>query len=338
MERERPLISVIVPVYNVEDYLERCLDSLLMQTYPRIEIILVDDASQDKSAALCDGYAARNKQVQAVHFPKNRGPSAARNQGILQAQGEYISFVDADDQVEKELLEKLYESMTETGAQISACGADGIELKQGPAAVYGQREAVCCLARGFPFNLVPWGKLYCARLVKENLSREDIFYSEDLLFLYSVLKQVSRVSYRPDILYHYTRREGSQMHSGASERKLTAFMAQDFVCREAEMYFPEAAEDFHLLALEANRCLAVLTVKEGGEDVRTLAYLKRIQENTRQHFSFRSLARIPRMRDGAALLALCASPRGFWAAAAAFTWVKGLGGCLRWKRKDRKSV
>ena len=145
MERERPLISVIVPVYNVEDYLERCLDSLLMQTYPKVEILLVDDASRDKSASICDAYAARNQWVQVVHLPKNRGPSAARNQGILQAQGEYISFVDADDQVEKELLEKLYKSLTEAGAQISACGADGIELKEGPAAVYGRREAVCCL-------------------------------------------------------------------------------------------------------------------------------------------------------------------------------------------------
>lgn len=104
------------------------------------------------------------------------------------------------------------------------------------------------------------------------------------------------------------------------------------------MYFPEAAEDFRLLALEANRCLAVLTVKEGGEDGRTLAYLKRIQENTREHFSFGILARIPRKRDRAALLALCASARGFWAAAAAFTWMKGLGGWLRWKSKDRKSA
>lgn len=326
MERERPLISVIVPVYNVEDYLERCLDSLLMQTYPKVEILLVDDASRDKSASICDAYAARNQWVQVVHLPKNRGPSAARNQGILQAQGEYISFVDADDQVEKELLEKLYKSLTEAGAQISACGADSIELKEGPAAVYGRREAVCCLARGFPFNLVPWGKLYSASLVKDNLFREDIFYSEDLLFVYSVLKQVSRVSYRPDILYHYTRRDGSQMHSGASERKLTAFMAQDFVCREAELYFPEAAGDFHLLALEANRCLAVLTVKKGGENGQILSYLKRIQANTRRHFSWRTVKRCSRKRDAAALLALCTSVWGFWVTASAVTWMKRLGG------------
>ncbi len=323
---EKPLISVIVPVYNVGDYLERCMDSVLSQTYPNFEVVLVDDASTDQSSAVCNACAARDSRVRAVRLSQNRGPSAARNEGIRRARGAYISFVDADDRVEPDLLEKLYESLVQAGAEVSACGADGIDLKRGPAAVYTRSEAVCCLARGVPFNLVPWGKLYSAELVKKTLFPEDIFYSEDLLFLYSLLKQSRRVSYRPDILYHYTQREGSQMQSGASERKLTAFAAQDFVCEDAGVSFPEAAEDFRLLALEANRCLAVLTVKKGGEGGHTLGYLKRIQKNTRRHFSWRTVKRCPRKRDAAALLALCTSAWGFWAAASAFTWVKRLGG------------
>lgn len=323
---EKPLISVIVPVYNVGDYLEGCLNSLLAQTYPKIEVILVDDASTDNGGALCSAYVSRDSRIQAVRLPQNRGPSAARNEGVRRAQGTYVSFVDADDRVEPDLLEKLYESLTQAGAEISACGADGIDLKSGPAAVYTRSEAIRCLARGSPFNLVPWGKLYSAELVKKTLFPEDIFYSEDLLFLYSVLKQSRWVSYRPDILYHYTQREGSQMQSGASERKLTAFAAHDFVCEDAGVSFPEAAEDFRLLALEANRCLAVLTVKKGGEGGHTFGYLKQIQKNTRQHFSWRILKRFPRKRDAAALLALCASTRGFWAAASAVTWMKRLGG------------
>lgn len=323
---EKPLISVIVPVYNVGDYLERCMDSVLSQTYPNFEVVLVDDASTDQSGAVCDACAARDSRVRAVRLSQNRGPSAARNEGIRRARGAYISFVDADDRVEPDLLEKLYESLVQAGAEVSACGADGIDLKRGPTAVYTRSEAVRCLARGVPFNLVPWGKLYSAELVKKTLFPEDIFYSEDLLFLYSLLKQSRRVSYRPDILYHYTQREGSQMQSGASERKLTAFAAQDFVCEDAGVSFPEAAEDFRLLALEANRCLAVLTVKKGGEGGHTLGYLKRIQKNTRRHFSWRTVKRCPRKRDAAALLALCTSAWGFWAAASAFTWVKRLGG------------
>lgn len=323
---DKPLISVIVPVYNAGDYLKGCLDSLLAQTWPNFEIILADDASTDGSGQICDGYAGRDARVQAVHFPYNRGPSAARNEGICRAQGAYISFVDADDCVERDLLEKLYASLTQAGAEVSVCGADGIALKRGPAAVYTRSEAIRCLARGAPFNLVPWGKLYSAELVKKTLFSEDIFYSEDLLFVYSVLKQSRRVSYRPDILYHYTQREGSQMQSGASERKLTAFAAQDFVCQDAGVSFPETAEDFRLLALEANRCLAVLTVKKGGEGGHTLGYIKRIQKNTRRHFSWQILKRCPRKRDAAALLALCASAWCFWVAASAVTRMKRLGG------------
>lgn len=331
MKQERPLISVVVPVYNAAGFLEACLNSLLAQTYPSFEIILSDDASGDGSGSLCDACAARDSRVRVFHSPENRGPSAARNVGIRQARGAYISFVDADDRVEPDLLEKLYECLAEAGGDISTCGADGIDLKSGPAAVYSREEAVRCLARGAPFNLVPWGKLYRAELVKSAPFQEDIFYSEDLLFLYSVLKRAQRVCYRPDVLYHYTQREGSQMQSGASERKLTAFAAQDFVCEDAAANFPEAEEDFHRLALEANRCLAVLTVKKGGESGRTLPYLKRICENTRRHFSWRAIRRCPRKRDAAALLALCASPWGFWAAAKAFVRVKRLGGRQRWE-------
>ena len=323
---DKPLISVIVPVYNVEGYLELCLNSLLAQTWPNFEVILVDDASTDRSGQICDAWAARDGRIQPVRLPENRGPSAARNEGIRRARGAYISFVDADDRVEPELLEKLYESLTQAGAQVSACGADGINLKSGPAQVYTQEEAILCLARGGPFNLVPWGKLYSAGLVKKTLFPENIFYSEDLLFLYSLLKKVRRVSYRPDVLYHYIQREGSQMQSGASERKLTAFAAQDFVCEDAGVNFPEAAEDFRLLALEANRCLAVLTVKKGGENGQILSYLKRIQANTRRHFSWRTVKRCSRKRDAAALLALCTSVWGFWVTASAVTWMKRLGG------------
>lgn len=323
---DKPFISVIVPVFNVGGYLEKCLDSLLAQTYPNVEVILVNDMSTDNSGSICDAYAAEDGRIQVVHLSQNRGPSAARNEGIRRARGDYISFVDADDSVEPELLEKLYKSLAEAGAEISICGADGIQLKSGSGKVYGQAEAVRCLACGYPFNLVPWAKLYKAELVKRNLFQEDIYYSEDLLFLYSVLKQARQVVYRPDVLYHYNQREGSQMQSGASERKLTAFAAQDFVCQDAALNFPETAEDFRLLALEANRCLAVLTVKKGRGSRQTVAYLRRIQENTRQHFSLSIVARCSRKRDAAALLALCASARGFWAAAEAFMWIKRLGG------------
>ena len=320
---KQPLISVVVPVYNVEGYLETCLNSLLAQTYPNIEILLVDDGSTDNSGAVCDAWAARDSRVRAVRFPENRGPSAARNEGVRQAKGAFISFVDADDRVEPNLLEKLHRCLEENEAEVSACGADGIALQAGPAAVFSRAEAVRCLARGVPFNLVPWGKLYKAELAKGCPFDEDIFYSEDLLFLYTVLRRVRKVAYLPDVLYHYTQREGSQVQSGMTRRKCTALSAQDWVCGDAAVRFPEAAEDFRQLVLEADRNMAVLAVKNGCEGGRTFPYLKRLQANVRRHFSRRALALCPGRKEAASILLLYVSAAAFWAAAAVYTRLKG---------------
>lgn len=322
MGQERPLISVIVPVYNVESCIHGCLDSLLAQTYPNVEVILVDDASTDGSGRVCDGYASRNPWMYAVHLPRNRGPSAARNEGIRRARGAFISFVDADDRVEPELLEKLYRCLEETGAGISACGADGIQLKSGPAAAYTQAEAVRCLGRGFPFNHVPWGKLYHAELVKRCPFDETVYYSEDLLFLYLVLKQTRQVSYLPDVLYHYTHRAGSQVQSGMNKRKCTALSVHDFVCGDAAVHFPEAVEEFRQLALEADRSMAMLAVKNGCEGGWTLSYLKQLQANVRRHFRWRALALCPGVKEAVLILILYISAGAFWGAAAVFSRVK----------------
>lgn len=323
---DNPLISVVMPVYNVERFIEPCLNSVLAQTWPNFEVILVDDGSTDRSGQICDALASRDTRIRVSHFPQNRGPSAARNEGVRRANGAFISFVDSDDRVEPGLLEKLYRSLTGAGADVSACGADGLDLKRAPAQVYTQEEAVLCLARGEPFNLVPWGKLYRADLLRQCPFDETVFYSEDLLVLYAVLKRVGRVSYLPDVLYHYTQREGSQVQSGANERKLTALAAQDSVCEDAAANFPAAELHFRQLALEADRSLAVLTVKSGGADGKTFYYLKRIQKNIRRHLGWRTWSLCTRRRDQIMLLTISVSVSAFWAAVSAASALKRLGG------------
>ena len=320
------LISVVVPVYNAGPYLRQCLDSIAAQTYPNMEVILVDDASTDGSGQICKEYAERDERFQYVRFPANRGPSAARNEGVGRAAGAFLSFVDADDYVEPDLLEKLYRSLTESGADISTCGADGIRLESGPARTYSRAEAVCCLAKGAPFNHVPWGKLYCAELARACPFDENVFYSEDLLFLYEALKRSEKVSCIPDVLYHYVSREGSQMRSGMSGRKCTALAVQELVCRDAAIAFPKAEPHFRRLALETDRCMAMLTVKAGAEDGTAYAYLKKLSNDARRHFSWRALSLFPSKKDAAAALALCVGAMVFWGLAAAFLRLKGLKG------------
>lgn len=320
------LISVVVPVYNAGPYLRQCLNSLAAQTYPHVEIILVDDGSSDGSDQMCREYAERDGRFQYVRLSANRGPSVARNVGVRQAAGAFISFVDADDYVEPGLLERLHCSLTRNGADISACGADGIRLETGPARSYSRVEAVCCLAKGSPFNHVPWGKLYRTDLARSCPFDENVFYSEDLLFLYQALKRSGKVSYIPDVLYHYVNREGSQMHSGMSARKCTALAVQEVVCRDAATQFPEAEPHFRRLALETNRCMAMLAVKAGAEDGDVCAYLRRLRDDARRHFSWRALFLFPSKKDAAAVLALCAGAAVFRGTAAVFLRLKELRG------------
>ncbi len=312
------MISVIVPVYNVKPWIGRCLDSIMAQTYPCLEIIVVDDGSTDGSGRICEEYAARDKRIQVLHLPENRGPSAARNQGIVKAKGAYLSFIDSDDCAKPDLLEKLYRNLVEHRADISACAAYGIDIKTGPACTYSGREAIDCLALGMPFNHVPWGKLYPAQLVKRYPFDEAVFYSEDLLFLYQIMKHVKRVCYFPEKLYHYTAREGSQVQSGVDERKMTALPVQKSVCQDAATYVPEALPGFRKLALDTDRCLAVLAVKNGTKGDCS-QYLKRLQKDIRSHFDWKALALFSRRKDRAAVLMLYVSTtlfkgitKGWW--------------------------
>ena len=118
---ERPLISVIVPIYGVEKYLEQCLDSILNQTYRQLEIILIDDGSTDRCGEICDRYASRDSRIKVIH-QTNQGLSAARNVGMDMATGEYISFIDSDDYIDLHFYEKMVQGFLDyPNAPIIAC-------------------------------------------------------------------------------------------------------------------------------------------------------------------------------------------------------------------------
>ncbi len=322
MNQEKPMISVIVPVYNTEFYLVRCLDSLLAQTYPNLEILLIDDASTDGSGTICETYAAKDDRLKVIHFPQNKGPSAARNTGICRSQGQYISFVDADDHVEPDLLEKLYTALSQSKADISICGADGIRIKDGPSDTFSGKEAIHCLAHGTPFNLVPWGKLYDARLVKSYPFDDRVFYSEDLLFLYQVLRRARKVCYFPEQLYHYINRENSQVHSGISERKCTALFVHNQICKDAASHFPEVLPDFQQIALDTNTRMAMFAIESELPCRQLLGYLRRLCKNTRRHISLKALMRCQEKKVAAASVALCAGEIPFYGIALIYKYIK----------------
>ena len=326
MEQKNPLISVIVPVYNVEAYVEKCLASLAAQTYLNMEVIVVDDASTDGGGVICDAWAARDSRFQVLHLPENRGLSAARNAGVRRAAGDYISFVDSDDYVEPGLLETLYRSLLETGADISVCGTGGMTGEEARAAVYSREEALRWIVwHGF-FLYSAWGKLYPAELVKACPFHEGVFCSEDLLFLYQAFQRIDRLSYTPEKLYYYVCRKGSLSHNPDFERKCTALLVIDSICEDAAVRSREVLPDFQQLALEIYRDFAREAVERNMKAGQTFRYLKRFQKGVRRHFSRRALALLPRARGRAAVLALYTSTAAFWVLARVYARIKRRGG------------
>lgn len=222
---EYPLISVIVPVYKVEDYLPRCVDSLLAQTYPNLEIYLVDDGSPDRCGILCDEFAAADPRIRVIH-KENGGLSSARNAGIDVAEGEYLGFVDSDDWVEPDFYEQLYAAAAKFGASMAYCGRLDEESGTGAQTVglCPEREEVISgeefVRRVFHWENVDsaaWDKLYRRELFREIRYPLGVI-CEDVPVTYRLALLGGRVAACPKPLYHYFHRPNSITTSLISPR------------------------------------------------------------------------------------------------------------------------
>lgn len=326
MGREVPRISVVVPVYNVVPYLERCLTSLAAQTYANMEVILVDDASTDGGGSICDAWASKDSRFQVLHLPRNQGVSAARNQGVRRASGDYIAFADSDDFVEPGLLTILYRTLRENRGDISICGDEGMGLRPASAGVLSREETARCLARRSPFLWVPWGKLFPAELAREIPFDSEALCCEDLLFFYQVLQRVDRIAYVPDPLYHYAYRQGSAVNGGITEKRCTVLSVLDGICQDAAAHLPEVLDSFRQIAMNTAVRLAMQAVEDGTPEGALFGYLKRFQGHVRRHFTWKALALRPGKKDAAAELLLYVSAAAFYGAGAALCRIKGTEG------------
>lgn len=211
----KPLVSVVVPVYKVEKYIERCVDSILNQTYKNLEILLIDDGSPDKSGEICDSYALKDKRVRVIH-KNNGGLSDARNVGIDISKGKYITFVDSDDWIEKTYIEELYDLIESTNSEIAICNflkVSDENFKKINKVQYiiekSNIEALYELYGKFSTQFtVAWGKLYNRRLF------DDIRFPygkvhEDLYVCHKLIYKSKKVSYTNKILYYYFQRTDS---------------------------------------------------------------------------------------------------------------------------------
>ena len=220
-----PLVSVIVPVYNVQDYLPRCIDSILTQSYQNLEIILVDDGSKDQSGAICDAYAGRESRIRVIH-KKNGGLSSARNAGIEAARGDYLAFVDSDDWIEQDAYACLLAALQKYDAKL-ACGGrydvDGATLHK-KVGLCPQKEE-CIPAEEMAGRIFVWAgcdssacdKLY-HRSLWENFRYPEGMVCEDVPVTYRIVLQAERVVMCPKPIYNYFHRPGSITTSSVSEK------------------------------------------------------------------------------------------------------------------------
>lgn len=240
------LVSVIVPIYKVEAFLNKCIQSIVGQTYADLEIILVDDGSPDSCPRMCDDWAAKDRRIKVIH-KENGGLSDARNAGLAIATGEYISFIDSDDWIEPDFLQVLLDAMGQTGADIADCATRLVSEDGKGLSVRGANEdetldTVSALVRLVKEDRVyqtVWNKLY-RRAVIGDIRFEKGKYNEDDYFTYQVFDRAKKVAVVAKPLYNYLQRAGSIMGVGYNPRRLDGLKARVLRMEYLQKY-PETA-------------------------------------------------------------------------------------------------
>ena len=238
------LISVIVPVYKVEPYLDKCISSIANQTYRNLEIILVDDGSPDNCPAMCDAWAEKDSRIRVIHKP-NGGLSDARNAGMAVATGGLMAFVDSDDWIAPDMYEHLYQRLAQDNSDIAACGVqmvweDGTSsrmlTKEGNC-VLNQEETMRAIIEESWLKQPVWYKIYKTELVRDILFPVGK-YHEDVFWSYQAVGRAQRVSVSDHIGYYYLQRSGSIMGEGYSLKRLDAVEAKVQRCAYIQERFP----------------------------------------------------------------------------------------------------
>lgn len=219
------IITIIVPVYNVKKYLEKCVNSIINQTYSDLEIFLIDDGSTDGSGELCDYFSQKDRRIKVIH-KSNGGLSSARNAAIDVMSGKYVTFVDSDDYVDEKYIEKLYGLVKKFDAQISVCGEkrftqdekgdvifrDSPYVKLKNEKVLNTEEGIETILKQHYFDASAWGKLYLSSLFLDVRYPEGKNH-EDIGTTYKLFMRASNIAFISDPLYFYMQRPESILHS-----------------------------------------------------------------------------------------------------------------------------
>ncbi len=280
------LISVIVPIYKVERYLKKCVETIMNQTYSNLEIILVDDGSPDSCGVICEELAKKDSRIKVIH-KNNGGLSDARNEGIRTSTGEYLLFVDSDDFISYSMIETLYKSIKKNNADMVACGykkvfSSGIveeqqfSVKNREEILTGEDATKRLLYLMEPGMVVAWNKLERRELWK-NMEFPVGKQHEDDFTTYRLMYNSSKVVLINDPLYYYTQREDSIIGTGFSLKSIDKIEAYEKACA----FFKEKNREFYLRAINLvlimnKRCCEEVIRSEHPEKKEILKKLKKL--------------------------------------------------------------
>lgn len=280
-----PKISVILPVYKVERFLRKCMDSLVSQTYRNLEIILVDDGSPDRSGAICDDYAGRDSRIRVIHCA-NEGVSAARNKGVRAATGEYITFVDPDDWVEPTLYQELIEAAVKYGTDMTMCshsiekhGRSYPKSNSPETFIWDKKQIMAELAREGRLKNCVWDKLFKASVAKQIEFPTGFSLLEDVAYITAIIPHINSCVFVDKPLYHYVRHSSSALNTKNPRGLIKAHDALAGRLEFFQKHYPGGAE-FHykMMAGWSINILKALLADRTLDTVTKLAFLENLEK------------------------------------------------------------
>ena len=239
----KPLVSILIPIYNTEEFLPKCLDSIVNQIYSNLQVVIIDDGSKDRSLSIAQKYANQNPCIEVYH-QENQGVASTRNNLLDKAKGDYVLFVDSDDWCELDMVDFLINKAIANNADIVTCSVvkndepfvSDIFLEE----IWDQEKAVLEFLRHKIFNGSLWNKLIKTSLLHNLKFYCGIFYGEDALFLWEVLQNVNNIVVTNKVLYHYRMNNNSLSHlSWTPDKKGTGKFVWKKITEETEKRWPQ---------------------------------------------------------------------------------------------------
>ncbi len=271
---EKKKISIIVPIYNVEKYLKKCVESILNQTYKNIEVILINDGSTDNANEICLELEKNDQRVKYIST-KNKGVCHARNEGLLIATGEYITFVDADDYIEPNMYEEMIKDIEKNNADIGICGydtGDTTKEKTLEKKIFDREEAIKNLFNDNSYRGFLWNKVYKKEVLYDEeknikLFDERLKILEDLVYNYDIFNKINKVIYNHKKFYHYIQRESSVLNTKFSKARLTTLIALDILIEKIQDEYIKNELKIHYLRSASHSLYYLKKDKKNNLDI-----------------------------------------------------------------------